>query len=61
MAMAGLTYRSGVFLVLLAGSIWSTTGLMIRLIEEAQTWQILFGLAHPDMSETEGPEMAKKH
>jgi len=42
MAMAGLTYRSGVFLVLLAGSIWSTTGLMIRLIEEAQTWQILF-------------------
>jgi len=42
MAMTGLTYRSGVFLVLLAGSIWSTTGLMIRLIEEAQTWQILF-------------------
>jgi len=42
MAMAGSTYRSGVFLVLLAGSIWSTTGLTIRLIEEAQTWQILF-------------------
>ena len=41
-SLEGLTYRSGVFLVLLAGSIWSTTGLMIRLIEEAQTWQILF-------------------
>jgi drug/metabolite transporter (DMT)-like permease len=41
-SLDGLTYRSGVFLVLLAGSIWSTTGLMIRLIEEAQTWQILF-------------------
>jgi len=42
MAATGLTYRSGVLLVLLAGSIWSTTGLMIRLMEEAQTWQILF-------------------
>lgn len=42
MTTTGPTYRSGVFLVLLAGSIWSTTGLMIRLMEEAQTWQILF-------------------
>lgn len=42
MATMGVTYRSGVFLALIAGSIWSTTGLMIRLIEEAQTWQILF-------------------
>ena len=30
------------FLVLLAGSLWSTTGLMVRLIHEAQVWQILF-------------------
>jgi len=42
MTTTGPSYRSGVFLVLLAGSIWSTTGLMIRLMEEAQTWQILF-------------------
>jgi len=40
--MAELSYRSGVFLVLIAGAIWSTTGLMIRLIQEAQVWQILF-------------------
>ena len=40
--MAGLSYRSGVFLVLLAGSIWSTSGLMVRLIHDAQVWQILF-------------------
>ena len=40
--MAGLSYRSGVFLVLLAGSLWSTTGFMVRLIHEAQVWQILF-------------------
>jgi drug/metabolite transporter (DMT)-like permease len=40
--MTGLSYRSGVFLVLIAGAIWSTTGLMIRLIQEAQVWQILF-------------------
>lgn len=40
--MAGLSYRAGVFLVLLAGSLWSTTGLMVRLIHEAQVWQILF-------------------
>ncbi len=40
--MADLSYRSGVFLVLLAGSLWSTTGLMVRLIHEAQVWQILF-------------------
>ncbi len=29
-------------LVLLAGSLWSSTGLMVRLIHEAQVWQILF-------------------
>jgi DME family drug/metabolite transporter len=31
-----------VFLVLFAGAIWSTIGLTIRLIQEAQVWQILF-------------------
>jgi drug/metabolite transporter (DMT)-like permease len=30
------------FLVLLAGSLWSTTGLVVRLIHEAHVWQILF-------------------
>jgi DME family drug/metabolite transporter len=39
--MDGLSYKSGVFLVLLAGSIWSTVGLTIRLIHDAQVWQIL--------------------
>jgi drug/metabolite transporter (DMT)-like permease len=34
--------RSGVLIVLLAGVIWSTVGLGIRLIEEATVWQILF-------------------
>ncbi len=34
--------RAGVLLVLLAGVIWSTVGLGIRLIEEATVWQILF-------------------
>lgn len=32
----------GHFLVFLAGLIWSTVGLGIRLIDEAQVWQILF-------------------
>jgi len=40
--MAGLSYRLGVSLVLLAGCLWSTMGLMVRLIEDAQVWQILF-------------------
>jgi hypothetical protein len=31
----------------------------LRLCESKAV--ILFGLVHPDMSETEGPEMAKKH
>ncbi|MFU8776954.1 MAG: DMT family transporter [Roseovarius sp.] len=30
------------FLVFLAGLVWSTAGLVIRLIDEAQVWQILF-------------------
>lgn len=36
-----LNYRTGVFLVLIAGVLWSTVGLGIRLIEEAEVWQIL--------------------
>jgi len=32
----------GVILVFLAGVLWSTVGLGIRLIEDAQVWQILF-------------------
>ena len=38
----GLTYVRGVILVLLAGAFWSTMGLGIRSIEEANVWQILF-------------------
>lgn len=37
-----VTYRRGVFLVLLAGVCWSTMGLGIRLMEVANVWQILF-------------------
>ncbi|WP_371224415.1 DMT family transporter [Roseovarius sp. 2305UL8-3] len=32
----------GVLLVFLAGVVWSTVGLGIRLIDDAQVWQILF-------------------
>ena len=39
--MPQISYRTGVLLVLLAGLLWSTMGLVIRLIE-AGTWQILF-------------------
>ena len=35
-------YRRGVLLVLLAGTCWSLMGIGIRLIEEANVWQILF-------------------
>lgn len=37
-----LTYVKGVLLVLLAGAFWSTIGIGIRSIEEANVWQILF-------------------
>lgn len=33
--------RTGMVLVLLAGVLWSTIGLGIRLIEDAQVWQIM--------------------
>ncbi len=35
-------YRNGVMLVLLAGALWSTMGIGIRLMEVANVWQILF-------------------
>jgi DME family drug/metabolite transporter len=38
---ASLSYLNGVLLVLLAGLFWSTIGLGIRSIEQANVWQIL--------------------
>ena len=38
----GLSYRGGLLLVLLAGTCWSTVGLVVRLMEDAGVWQILF-------------------
>jgi len=35
-------YSKGVLLVLIAGSMWSIAGLVIRLIDDANEWQILF-------------------
>jgi drug/metabolite transporter (DMT)-like permease len=35
-------YRTGVLLVLCAAVLWSTMGTVIRLIEEAGTWAVLF-------------------
>lgn len=37
-----ISYVNGVVLVLLAGVAWSTMGLGIRMIEQANVWQILF-------------------
>ena len=37
-----VTYRQGVALVLLAGTCWSIMGLVVRLMEAATAWQILF-------------------
>ncbi len=36
------SYRAGVGLVLLAGVLWSLTGLALRFIPEVGTWQVLF-------------------
>jgi drug/metabolite transporter (DMT)-like permease len=36
------TYRQGLLLVLAAGVLWSTVGLGVRLIQDAEVWQILF-------------------
>ncbi len=38
----GISYATGVVLVLLAGVFWSSMGLGIRMIEQANVWQILF-------------------
>ena len=40
-APVSLSYFNGVLLVLLAGAFWSTMGLGIRSIEDANVWQIL--------------------
>lgn len=37
-----MQYRTGVLLVLVAAVLWSLMGLMIRQIEEAGTWAVLF-------------------
>lgn len=37
-----INYFRGVILVLLAGTLWSTVGIAVRLIEQASVWQILF-------------------
>ncbi|MCX7889679.1 MAG: DMT family transporter [Rhodobacteraceae bacterium] len=37
-----ISYRQGVLLVLAAGVMWSFMGLLIRLVGEATTWQVLF-------------------
>jgi len=39
---SGVSYRQGVTLVLLAGVCWSIVGLVVRLMEGATGWQILF-------------------
>jgi len=39
---SGVSYRQGVALVMLAGTCWSIMGLVVRLMEAATAWQILF-------------------
>lgn len=39
---SGVSYRQGVALVLMAGACWSIMGLVVRLMEAATSWQILF-------------------
>ncbi len=41
-AAPNMGYRQGVLLVVLAGVLWSTIGLGVRLMEVANVWQILF-------------------
>lgn len=41
-AASDALYARGVVLVLLAGVAWSTAGLVIRLMEQADGWQIVF-------------------
>ncbi len=37
-----MKYSTGVVLVVIAGFLWSLMGLSIRLLQEADTWQVLF-------------------
>ncbi len=37
-----LSYRTGAVLVIIAGAVWSLMGLAIRMIDTANSWQILF-------------------
>jgi len=39
---ANISYVQGVILVLMAGVFWSSMGLGVRMIEQANVWQILF-------------------
>lgn len=40
--VSNMDYRRGVLLVILAGILWSTIGLGVRVMEVANVWQILF-------------------
>lgn len=42
MLQTPLSARQGMILVFMAGILWSTIGLGVRLIDDAQAWQILF-------------------
>jgi len=42
LALPRISYLTGVLLVLMAGVFWSSMGLGVRLIEQANVWQILF-------------------
>ncbi len=42
MLTQALSHQRGMALVFLAGVLWSTVGLGVRFIEDAQVWQILF-------------------
>ena len=42
MLQTNLSARQGMILVFMAGILWSTIGLGVRLIDDAQAWQILF-------------------
>ena len=40
--MQPISYRTGVILVLVAATLWSIMGLMIRALGDMGTWQVLF-------------------
>ena len=37
-----ITHSRGIVLVFMAGVLWSTVGLGVRMIDDAAAWQILF-------------------